>query len=196
MTQLSKRALFWTPRALSIVFIAFLSLFALDVFDEHLGLWRTVLALTMHLIPSLVLIAALVLVWRWEWIGAALYAAAGLLYVAWVVSMSRPVPVPMRLIWILTIAGPAFVIAGLFLANWLRRGQLRPPRALGRAAPLTATAGGAVSLRGRANRLQWPRQAAEAGRPTRPLRAMARPATRGTDLRHRRRTSRTAGAAR
>ncbi len=129
MTQLSRRALFWTPRALSIVFIAFLSLFALDVFDEHLGLWRTVLALTMHLIPSLVLIAALVLAWRWEWIGAAIYAGAGLLYVWWVVSMSRPVPPAMRLIWILTIAGPAFVIAGLFLANWLKRGDIR---ALGR----------------------------------------------------------------
>jgi hypothetical protein len=125
MTQLSKRALFWTPRALSILFIAFLSLFALDVFDEHLGLWQTVLALTMHLIPSFVLIAALVLAWRWEWIGAALYGAAGLLYVGWVVAMSRPVPPAMRLIWILTIAGPAFVIAGLFLANWLRRGSLR-----------------------------------------------------------------------
>ncbi len=129
MTQLSRRALFWTPRALSIVFIAFLSLFALDVFDEHLGLWRTVLALTMHLIPSLVLIAALVLAWRGEWIGAAIYAGAGLLYVWWVVSMSRPVPPAMRLIWILTIAGPAFVIAGLFLANWLKRGDIR---ALGR----------------------------------------------------------------
>lgn len=128
MTQLSRRALFWTPRALSIVFIAFLSLFALDVFDEHLGLWRTVLALTMHLIPSFVLIAALVLAWRWEWIGAALYAAAGLLYVTWVVSMSRPVPPAMRLIWILTIAGPAFVIAGLFLTNWLKRGDLRALR--------------------------------------------------------------------
>ena len=129
MTQLSKRALFWTPRALSIVFIAFLSIFALDVFGEHLGLWRTVLALTMHLVPSLVLIAALVLAWRWEWIGAALYAAAGSLYVWWVVSMSRPVPSAMRLMWILTIAGPAFVIAGLFLANWLKRGDIR---ALGR----------------------------------------------------------------
>jgi hypothetical protein len=127
MTQLSRRALFWTPRALSIVFIAFLSLFALDVFGEHLGLWRTVLALTMHLVPSLVLIAALVLAWRWEWIGAALYAAAGSLYVWWVVSMSRPVPPAMRLMWILTIAGPAFVIAGLFLANWLKRGDLRAP---------------------------------------------------------------------
>jgi len=125
MTQLSKRALFWTPRALSIVFIAFLSLFALDVFDEHLGLWRTVLALTMHLIPSFVLIAALVLAWRWAWIGAALYGVAGSLYVWWVVSMSRPVPPAMRLIWILTIAGPAFAIAGSFLANWLKRGDLR-----------------------------------------------------------------------
>jgi hypothetical protein len=129
MTQFSRRALFWTPRALSIVFIAFLSLFAMDVFGEHLGLWRTVLALTMHLIPSFVLIAVLVLAWRWEWIGAALYAAAGLMYVMWVVSMSRPVPPAMRLIWILMIAGPAFVIAGLFLANWLKRGDLR---ALGR----------------------------------------------------------------
>ena len=125
MTQLSKRALFWTPRALSILFIAFLSLFALDVFDGHLGFWRTVLALTMHLIPSFVLIAALVLAWRWEWIGAALYGAAGLLYVGWVVAMSRPVPPPIRLIWILMIAGPAFVIAGLFLANWLKRADLR-----------------------------------------------------------------------
>jgi hypothetical protein len=79
----------------------------------------------MHLIPSFVLIAALVLAWRWEWIGAALYAAAGLLYVGWVVSMSRPVPAAIRLIWVLTIAGPAFVIAGLFLANWLKRGDIR-----------------------------------------------------------------------
>ena len=125
MTQFSRRALYWTPRALSIAFIAFLSLFALDVFDEHLGFWQTALALAMHLIPSFVLIAVLVLAWRWEWIGAALYAAAGSLYVFWVVSMSRPVPPAVRLIWILTIAGPAFAIAGLFLANWLKRGELR-----------------------------------------------------------------------
>jgi hypothetical protein len=125
MSSFSKRALFWTPRALSIVFIAFLSIFALDVFDLHLGFRPTVLALTMHLIPVFVLIAALILAWRWEWIGAALYAAAGMLYVVWVVSMSRPVSPATRLIWILLIAGPAFVIAGLFLANWLKRADLR-----------------------------------------------------------------------
>ncbi len=128
MTQFSRRALFWTPRALSIAFIAFLSLFALDVFEEHVGFWPTALALLMHLIPVFVLIAALVLAWRWEWIGAALYAAAGLLYIAWVVSMSRPVPVRFRLIWILMIAVPAFVIAALFLANWLKRSELHAGR--------------------------------------------------------------------
>ena len=125
MSQFSKQLLLWTPRALSILFIAFLSLFSLDVFDGGLGFWQTVLALTMHLIPVFVLIAALILAWRWEWVGAALYAAAGLLYVVWVVSMSRPVPPGVRVIWILTIAGPAFVISALFLTNWLKRGELR-----------------------------------------------------------------------
>jgi hypothetical protein len=127
MSNFSKGVLFWMPRALSIVFIAFLSIFALDVFDGHHSFWQTVLAFIIHEIPVFVLIAALILAWRWEWIGAALYGLAGLLYAAWVVSMSRPVPPAMRLIWILMIAGPAFIVAGLFLANWLRRGELCTP---------------------------------------------------------------------
>jgi hypothetical protein len=115
--------LFWAPRALSIAFIAFLSLFALDVFGEGYGFWKTLLALTMHLIPTFVLIAVLVLAWRWEWIGAMLYAAAGMLYVIW--GLPRPIPPAMKLVSILAIAGPAFVIAALFLANWMKRGELR-----------------------------------------------------------------------
>jgi hypothetical protein len=125
MSDLSKRVLYWAPRVLSIVFVAFLSLFAMDVFEEHLGFWRTAQALVLHLVPSLALIVVLILAWRWEWIGAALYTLAGLLYVSWVVSMSRPVPPLVRLVWAITIAGPAFLIAGLFLANWLKRSELR-----------------------------------------------------------------------
>jgi hypothetical protein len=125
MSDLSKRALFWAPRALSIAYVAFLSLFAMDVFDEHLGFWPTVLALTMHLIPSFVLIVALILAWRREWIGALLYAVAGLLYVIWVASISRPISPVMRLNWVLIIAGPAFLIAVLFLMNWFKHGELR-----------------------------------------------------------------------
>lgn len=127
MSDLSKRLLFWTPRVLSIIFIAFLSLFALDVFDGHHSFWQTVLAFIIHLIPVFVLIGALILAWRWEWIGAALYGIAGLLYVWWAITVPRPIPPGVRFIWILTIAVPAFVIGGLFLANWLKRGELRTP---------------------------------------------------------------------
>jgi hypothetical protein len=128
MSNFSKRALYWTPRALSIIFIAFLSIFALDVFDGHYGFWQTALAFIIHEIPVFVLIAALILAWRWEWIGALFYAAAGLLYIVCVVSMSRPWSPTMRLTAILMIAGPAFIIAVLFLTNWLKHGELRNTR--------------------------------------------------------------------
>ena len=122
MTKLSQQSLFWAPRVLSIAFIAFLSLFALDVFGEGHGFWRTALALTMHLIPSLVLLIGLILSWRWEWVGTTLYAAAGILYAIWAVT--RPISPAIKLIWILTIAGPAFLVAALFFANWLKRAEL------------------------------------------------------------------------
>ena len=123
----TKRALFWAPRVLSIAFIAFLSLFALDVLDEPLGFWQTAFALTIHLIPSFVLIAVLILAWRWEWIGAALYAAAGLFYVWMVMDMARPISLVIRLPRILPISGPTFIIAWLFLANWLKRDEINEP---------------------------------------------------------------------
>ena len=80
----------------------------------------------MHLVPVFVLIIILVLAWRWEWIGAALYTAAGLLYVAWV--HTRPIAPSLRVTWILTIAGPAFLIAALFLVNWRKRSEIRAGR--------------------------------------------------------------------
>jgi hypothetical protein len=122
MSTLSRRTLFWAPRALAIAFIAFISLFALDVFDEGYSFWQTLGALAMHLIPSFVLIGGLVLAWRWEWIGGALYGAAGMLYVSWV--STRPLTPTIKLTWILTIAGPAFVVAALFLVNWWKHGEL------------------------------------------------------------------------
>jgi len=126
MSTTSERLLFWTPRLLSILFIGFLSLFALDVFDEHLGFWPTAFALLMHLLPSIVLVAALIVAWRREWIGSILYGIAGLLYIIWAVFVPRPVPISVRFLWMLTIAGPAFVIAALFLVHWKKDGELHP----------------------------------------------------------------------
>jgi len=124
MSDITRRSLFWAPRGLSILFIAFLSLFALDVFGEGLGFWKTLVALTIHLIPSLVLIGALAVAWRWEWVGAAIYTAAGALYVIILLPHRLP-PLPIKLLWMATIALPAFVIGALFLANWVNHDQLR-----------------------------------------------------------------------
>jgi hypothetical protein len=125
MSRFSKRALFWTPRALSIIFIAFLSIFALDVFDGRHSFWETVLAFVIHQIPVLVLIVALILAWRWEWIGAVLYGTAGFLHMAWVLFIQTHIPPAIRPFAILTIAGPALIIAMLFLANWRKHDELR-----------------------------------------------------------------------
>ena len=116
MTAFSKRVLFWAPRALSILFIAFVSMFALDVFGEGRGFWQTLTALMMHLIPSFVLVAVLVAAWRREWIGAVAFAVCGIVLAAIV-----------RAPWWgkAIFAVPCLLMAWLFFANWRNRAELR-----------------------------------------------------------------------
>ena len=113
-----KRVLFWTPRALCILFAVFLSVFALDVFGEGLGFWETILALLIHLVPVYVVIIVLVIAWRREWVGAVLFSALAVSYVvaAWG-----------RFHWsaYASISGPLVLIGVLFLFNWTHRAQLR-----------------------------------------------------------------------
>jgi hypothetical protein len=117
MSTLSAKILYWSPRGLCIAFSLFLSLFALDVFGEGLGVWRTAIALVMHLMPVFVLLLALALAWRWEWVGAVTFSAAAALYMWWAGWNHR--------YWWPGIAGPAVVIGVLFLVNWIKRDELR-----------------------------------------------------------------------
>jgi hypothetical protein len=106
--------LFWLPRGLAILVAAFISLFALDVFDLGLGPWETFLALLMHLLPTFGLIIALVIAWRWEAIGAAVFALLALLFASRF-GLDGPV--------VVILIGPAIVIAGLFLADFFYRAR-------------------------------------------------------------------------
>jgi hypothetical protein len=112
-----KQLLYWTPRILGLLFAAFISLFALDVFDGKHGFWETALALAMHLIPTAILLALLALSWRWEWIGAIVFPALGVFYI---------VQFWQRFHWsvYVVIAGPLFLLGILFLFNWIRRSEL------------------------------------------------------------------------
>ncbi|MGA3262760.1 MAG: hypothetical protein ABSC47_01795 [Terracidiphilus sp.] len=117
MSPIARRLLFWSPRILCIAFAIFLSMFSLDVFNEAHGFGQTALALLMHLIPTAIVVAVLIAAWRWEWVGAVLFAALAALYAASVL--------PKHPDWVLTISAPLLVIAALFLVNWLKRSELR-----------------------------------------------------------------------
>lgn len=95
---------YWLPRILAILYTAFISLFALDVFGEP----QWFLALVIHLIPSFVLILLTVVAWKHERIGGFLFLAAGFAMVSFFHSF--------------TIAAPAFAVGALFLAGsyWIK----------------------------------------------------------------------------
>ena len=50
MKRALKQGLVWTPRILGILFAVFLNLFALDVFGEDHGFWKTILTLLIHFV--------------------------------------------------------------------------------------------------------------------------------------------------
>ncbi len=96
----------------------FLSVFALDVFSEDHGVWATIGALLIHLIPTFIVIIALIVVWRREWVGAILFIGLGLFYI--VIFWGR-----FPLVTYVAISGPLFLVGVLFLFNWIYRAQLR-----------------------------------------------------------------------
>ena len=117
MKILSQRLLLWTPRILGLLFAAFISLFALDVFEENHGFWQTTLALMMHLIPTAILLAIVAISWRWEWVGGVLFPALGAFYL---INFWGRFPLSVYLV----ITGPLFFLGILFLMNWRHRATL------------------------------------------------------------------------
>ncbi|HVP46439.1 MAG TPA: hypothetical protein VMT32_07645 [Bryobacteraceae bacterium] len=112
--------LYWAPRVLCIVFTLFISMFALDVFGEGRGFWQTLVALTMHLIPTFLLLAILWASWRREWIAGVLFPSLGVFYIVSV--WNRPFATWATL---LLMAGPLVFTGALFLLNWYYRSELR-----------------------------------------------------------------------
>jgi hypothetical protein len=109
-----KTVLFWTPRVLGFLFAGFVSLFALDVFNDTGGIGKMLVHLAIHLIPTFLILGAVAISWRWEWLGGVLCLALAAYYV---VSTKGH----MHLATYVLIAGPLVVIGLLFLVDWLYR---------------------------------------------------------------------------
>jgi hypothetical protein len=111
MRRTIERLLHWTPRVLGLLFAAFVSVFALDVFGEGYTLWRTILALMIHLIPTAVVLVALAISWRWGWAGGLVFLALGAWYLVGTWG---------RFHWsaYVVISGPLLLLGLLFEIDW------------------------------------------------------------------------------
>ena len=111
MKKPRKTFLYWSPRVLSILFAAFITLFALDVFSEGYAFGELLVALFMHLVPTFLIIIAIIIAWKRERVGAILFIGLAIFYV----SMTA-----FRMHWTayLFIPLPLLIIGILYLLSW------------------------------------------------------------------------------
>lgn len=100
----------WIPRVAAILFILFVSLFALDAFSGEASVLVKLGGFLMHLVPSFVLLAILVLAWKRPGYGGAAFVLAGILF-------TLVFDTHERLSSLLSISVPSFVIGALFIAS-------------------------------------------------------------------------------
>jgi len=119
MEKKINKFIYWTPRILGIIFVLFLMMFSLDVFEPGLTAWQIALGLFMHNIPALFLLIILIISWKHEIVGGVTFILAGLLYI--LTLATNPKFEWYMLSWSVIIAGPAFLIGILFITNWFKK---------------------------------------------------------------------------
>lgn len=112
---------YWAPRILSILFILFLALMSLDIFEGNYGFWGTILGLFMHNLPTFILIIVLLISWKHELVGAVAFVLAGLIYIFLLMRNSFEW---YYLLWAIQISGIAFIIGILFFINWYKKKKI------------------------------------------------------------------------
>ena len=119
----SAKIFYWTPRIICIIAILFISLFALDAFSPELSFWQQIGGFLMHLIPSFILLAILVLAWKKEFIGGILFMIIGLGLSPIVFSHNYRMnhSIFMSLGIILTITIPFVIVGVLFIISHFKR---------------------------------------------------------------------------
>jgi len=116
----SKPVLYWTPRILCILAILFVSMFALDSFDPELTIDRQIAAFVIHLIPSYILIALLVVAWKWEYVGGIIFTVVGIAFAVMVFMTNynrNHFSLMQSLINTVIVAVPFILVGILFMLN-------------------------------------------------------------------------------
>jgi hypothetical protein len=115
--------LHWSPRIICILAILFISLFAADSFAPELTIWQQLGDFLIHLIPSFVLLALLIVAWKWEFIGGIIFTVIGLGMSPFIFTHNYRMnhSVGMSLVIILAITFPFFVVGILFIISYFMK---------------------------------------------------------------------------
>ena len=109
----------WTPRIICLLAILFVSLFAADAFAPELTIWQQIGAFIIHLIPSFILLAFLIVAWKWEYVGGLIFLIIGVVFSPIVFihnyNMNHSVWMSLGIILIITI--PFFIVGVLFMVS-------------------------------------------------------------------------------
>ena len=110
----SVKILHWLPRLICVLAILFISLFAADAFAPELTLREQLVGFLIHLIPSFVLLAILIISWKRELVGGIIFIIIGVIMSLFVFKHNYKMnhSVSMSLAIVLMITFP-FVVAGI-----------------------------------------------------------------------------------
>lgn len=103
-----RRSTMWIARTLAIGVSLFLAIFALDAWDPDRRLAARLADVSIHLVPSALVIAIVIAAWRRPWIGGVAFVSLAIAYA---------VAVDFRADWILAISGPLLTVGLLYLWN-------------------------------------------------------------------------------
>lgn len=118
MKKSVQHLLYWSPRILGILMVAYAAKNVTDFVKPGMGFWDSAGAVLIHLIPSFFLAVILWLSWRREWIAGIFFILLATLRFAkdWTLS-------DFGHLW-LTLVG--IVIAILWFLSWKYRSEVRP----------------------------------------------------------------------
>ena len=115
----SVKIVHWVPRILCILAILFISLFAFDFFSPERTFWQNMGGLLIHLVPSFILIALLIVAWKWELIGGIIFTIIGLGISPFIYShnfrMNQSAGKSLEVILIVTV--PFIIVGILFIVS-------------------------------------------------------------------------------
>jgi len=104
---------------LGILAILFVSLFALDAFDNKLTFWQQISGFIIHLIPSFILLVFLLFAWKKELIGGIIFVLIGVGFSPFIYKHNFAMnnSVSTSLLVLLTITFPFILVGILFIIS-------------------------------------------------------------------------------